>query len=180
MDIIKGKDLLKKAVDKVCKTSHTFQADLHIVACSALAHLIDCGDPVYITRLMTGLHTGTRKKSLQVWFKTHGAMTFDDTGVCVFHKEEVENKPFTLEEAIKVPYWELVGAERDPKPLDIGQLIKMIQRRVTQAEEDGYTVPSDDLLKLSKVTTRMFNAALADEAQAENDDELNAELKKAS
>lgn len=122
----------------------TVQADIHLVGCSALAHMRDHGDYRTALQLMNALPNGPRVQGLAVWFREFSSgkfsLNFDSkekTWKGSLKKDRTE-ADFRVDDAIEVSFADFTK-ERTPKQFDVMALVRFIKSKAdnTETNPDG-------------------------------------------
>jgi len=132
-----------RRVTRVIRVAGKIESELHLLACSILAHVRDHSNTTDCVRLMNGLPRGLRVKALGVWFKkfSNGKLVLsqDDTKswVCDLKKDR-KPEDFDIDGAMEVTYADLTN-EKTPVTVTVEALVKMLSRRATDTEtnDDG-------------------------------------------
>lgn len=126
-----GKDAIEAAIGKMQKAGEKFQDELHRCACSALKHVIEHKDPVYVQRFIDAMPESSRKNAFKLWFETFGPVSFADK------LHYVKGGNIALAAAVTMPAWKL-KPEQDYKPMDVsGAIDGLIQKIKADAKKTG-------------------------------------------
>jgi hypothetical protein len=144
-----------KKIDRIRKIGAALQTEIHIVACSTLAHIRDHGDYTLATRLLDALPNGQRVKALAHWYGNFsgGAATFafDKSAgwSCKLAKVRTPEM-FDLDAAYATSFADLV-AEKGYTTLTLAQAVQYLKRK---ANEDGLN--PDGTPKVSPEARELF------------------------
>lgn len=105
MNLIKGTDAIRKAVDSCIRRSTKLDQDIHQAACSILAHVNEHHEVSLVNRLCDGLGKGIRGNALKEWFVKFAKVEWDaDAKQFIPKRDDGENYP--LAPAIEMPWYE--------------------------------------------------------------------------
>lgn len=130
--------MIELATDNVVKSLSKSRDKLHVIACSALAHVAKHGDIRIVTRFLdqVGGTDIVRLNSLRRWFETFGPITFDGN-TAMFDRE----KSTRLGDAMIKPFWKIVGMEGVAyKPMDVPaqleRFVKSLKKDMIETDRD--------------------------------------------
>lgn len=139
---------LNKAIDRVIKAHKDFEADLHMVACSALQHSIKHHNTDPMDRLVRGLGGSVRRNALIAWAVQFGECAPAEDGKGVVHCK----KDGDLSAAMAAPFWEF-KVEAPFTPFDLGaELAKLVAKAERAAKDDRNNIDAEGFRKLREVS----------------------------
>jgi hypothetical protein len=155
MELIKDAGKLSSKISAFGKRLGTMQDELHMLACSAVLHLINTNDPVYINRLTDVLTGAVRVNALKSWFEEFAPVTYNkEKKVFTLNKKRTEGATDKLHAGMVKPFWEF-KPEPAYKPLDlvaeIQALIRKANLRVVEGLKEKDKVPMETLTMLQKL-----------------------------
>lgn len=120
------------------------QSDIHVCACSSLAHMRDHGDYRTALQLMNALPNGQRVQALAVWYRefSNGKFTLNfDSKEKLWKgslKKDRSAEDFRVDEAIEVSFADFTK-ERTPRQFTVIQLVQFIKSKAdnTETNPDG-------------------------------------------
>ncbi len=149
IDTIKG---INAEIERVRSVGKDLQHDMHVLACSVLAHVGKHGDTRPCTAMVDAFIAAcpdmVRVNSLKQWFETFGRISFADHKACF-----VKSKAQRLGEAMEKPFWRFKALEGAPyQPLDIDS---WLDKQVKALEKDKAAAlkanPQADVQKQTKL-----------------------------
>lgn len=137
---------MDKAIKSISTRGAKLAADIQVAALSAINHLAEHGDPIYINRLYLAMPAGTRKSSLGQWFVAYGAVAVNED------KATKATMPFVKVKGAKV---DLIGGTEcqwheagKPESLaDVFDIKKALAHVLARASKDGVKVNDPALLR---------------------------------
>lgn len=155
MNLIKDKKQFEAACASVAKRGTKLDADIQLLALSAVDHLIEHKNVHYINKLYTSLSAGMRKAALTEWMLKYGGVVANGEG----NKKEV---PFICDRA-KVP--NMAGGAEEPwymckpdaEPDQVFDIVAALAAVIKKAQGKQH-----DPLLLAKLEN--FRASLTNEA----------------
>ena len=111
-----------KAIDAAILSLHergqSLQTDMHIAACSVLAHVGKHRDIRVLHKLLNAMPDVTRNNSLRLWFETFGNVKFEGKDIVL------TSNGIKLADAMKKPFWKFKANEGVPyEAIDVAALI---------------------------------------------------------
>jgi len=118
-----------KAIDAAILSLHergqSLQTDMHIAACSVLAHVGKHRDIRVLHKLLNAMPDVTRNNSLRLWFETFGNVKFEGKDILL------TDSGIKLADAMKKPFWKFKANEGAPyEPVDVNALINGIIKKL--------------------------------------------------
>lgn len=124
---------IEGAIKSIHGRGQSLQKDIHIAACSVLAHVAKHSDVRLVAKLIAAMPEFGRANALREWFVAFGPVLFDDKGVCIF----VKDKATAIGAAMAMPFYKF-SPEKPYMPLDmVKALDSFIKRITTDAKETG-------------------------------------------
>lgn len=148
--LIKGEDAIAKALKSIHTRGQSLQKDVHVAACSILAHIEDNRDVRVVEKFMgmlvNALPQSYRINAMRDWLVEFGPVAFDNNKP-VFVKDKATN----LAGAMAMPFWQL-SPEKPYQPLEtakaIDALIKKFQKDQDETGKDhSATIAALELAK---------------------------------
>jgi hypothetical protein len=173
MQLITDVKKLRTAIDGALRSATKLQGTIHIVACSALAHAEQHGDFGLLARLVFGLPTGQRVKTIQKWARMFSPVKFDEKAKkCVLDRSE-KAVEWDVDGAIAMPYFEIVEQVAS-KPLTLQDVLDYLSKKAKAKDND-----TAEIAETRKVIAKIhgFAAVLASPIVQEKDagDAVDAE-----
>jgi len=147
-----------KLIKSIATRAKNVERDIHIAACSTLAHTRDHGDYTGAVALMNALPKGQRVKGLAVWYKHHTSgklsMRQDKSkGNILVASLAKDRTPedFLVDEAVEITFADFT-VEPEPKEITVDRLVKYLEGIATNDEVMPNGKP--------KVTPEAFKAAV--------------------
>lgn len=166
MELITDVKKLESAV-KACVTgANKLQNQIHLVACSTLAHAEQHGDFGAFARLIYGLPSGQRVKTVRKWARMFAPVKFVD-GEKIVKLDRSEKAPaFDIDGAIANPYYAIEEVTTS-KPLTMQEVLDYLNRKAKAKETD-----TADVLETRKAIGRIaaYAQTLASPLAAPADD----------
>jgi hypothetical protein len=125
--LLVGEKAIKDALMSIHRRGQTLQQDMHVAACSVLAHVEKHSDIRLITAMIAACPEMTRKNALKEWFVKFGPVTIDGDEV-----EFVKGKGCDLKTAMLTPFWTLLP-EPDYKAIEV---VKFLDKAIKQLARD--------------------------------------------
>lgn len=124
---------ITKAIVSIQKRGQSLQRDIHVAACSILAHIEAHGDITLATRLLNAVPDMARKNHLTDWLIAFGKLTWDAEAKALAYDSD---KVSMLAEAQATPFWEF---KKEPayQPFDFDKLVKAVLKRAETARKKG-------------------------------------------
>jgi hypothetical protein len=147
--LLVGEKAIKAAMVSIHRRGQTLQQDIHVAACSVLAHVEKHSDIRLITELLAAVPEMTRKNAMKDWFTAFGPVMFDGDTV-----EFVKGKPVDMKGAMAEPFW-LFSPEKPYQAIDVAKLIDGVIRKLTNDEKQTgvkHTAIVHGLAKLKPAT----------------------------
>jgi hypothetical protein len=132
-----------KAIDAAILSLHergqSLQTDMHIAACSVLAHVGKHRDIRVMHKLLNAMPDVTRNNSLRLWFETFGNVKFEGKDIVL------TDNGIKLADAMKKPFWKFKANEGVPyEAIDVAALlastIKKLERDSKETKIDHSAV----------------------------------------
>lgn len=140
---------IDKTIVSIAKRGKAMDNDIHLVACSIVAHIEKHGDITKVEKLVNAMPQASRKSALKDWFLVMAKVSYDmKNKAFVFDKAKVTMQ----EDAEATPFWEF-KPEPEYKPFDIQASINAIIAKATKAMERGEKVPEATVEALRKLAT---------------------------
>ncbi|MCY1708348.1 hypothetical protein [Pannonibacter sp. SL95] len=136
LKLIDGEDNITKAIESVKRRGATLQRDIHILACSVLAHLGKNGDTRVVDRFVAGMIDAmpemARINALREWFETFGPVSFKDNKP-VYQRDGKTR----LGDAMAQPFWRF-QPEKAYVPLDVTKFVdQALSKLAKDAKQTG-------------------------------------------
>jgi len=169
MQLIIDNGLLNKAIASIKERGARLDGDIHVAACSVMAHLAVHRDTTLVKRLNAAMPKSSRRKALIDWFEKFMPVKVNYTTCAVTMPkadspewaEFVEDFEATIETAIATPFWDLKPEKGEKDKLSYDQVLAYLIRKANAKDAD------DELqAKLNKVV------AFAESLKEESNDEL--------
>lgn len=139
---------LTKAIDKLVKSHKDFEAELHVVACSAIQHSIKHHNVDPIDRLCRELGGSVRRNALIAWACAFGECAPAEDGKGVVHVKREGD----LAGAQAKPFWEF-KAEAPFTAFDLGaELAKLVKAAEKAAKDERNSLPEEGFRKLRELS----------------------------
>lgn len=130
--LLVGEKAIKAALVSIHRRGQSLQQDMHVAACSVLAHIEKHSDIRLISDLLTAMPESSRKNAMRDWFVKFGPVMFEGNDP-VF----VKGKTCDLKAAMATTFWALVP-EPEYKPIEVASFIDgMIKKLVRDEKELG-------------------------------------------
>lgn len=148
MQLIVESKPLAKLVSSIAERGIKLDADMHLAACSVLAHTAAHRNKTLIGNLVEALPKSARRKALIDWFERFGpyrigytncavVMPKADTPEWVAYMDDFEQ---IIERACDTPFWlEKETGAKDKKPLDMSAIIAYLNRKAVDKTADADT-----------------------------------------
>lgn len=131
--LLDGVSAIEKAIASIKTRGQSLQRDIHVAACSILAHVGQHHDVRMVSKLLEAMPDMSRRNAVKAWFESFGPIAFDDKG-------QVKYNPATrllLGDAMAKPFWSF-KPEAEYVPLEIGKAFdSFIKRLEKDAKETG-------------------------------------------
>jgi len=138
MELIKDSKKIIVLINAITKTGKKLDDDIHLAACSCLAHVEKHGDATLASKLLEQLIEAMprsgRTKALIHWFITYGKLAYKKDKT--FGIDKGKSKKWDIEGAIAMPFWELIP-EPDVKDLTMEALIGFVKNKIAKAQDSG-------------------------------------------
>ncbi len=145
--LLEGAPAIGKAIASIATRGKRFEQDVHLAACSVLAHVEKCGDITLANLLIGAVPTLARKNALRDWFINFGRMEYDAKNKTMTYN----HKKVTLQDdANATPFWKF-KPEAEYVPFDLNAAIQAVLKRAQKAARHGDKVDTDKLTALSKL-----------------------------
>lgn len=157
-----------KAIDAATKDiavrGTSLQVDMHIVACSVLAHVGKHGQIGIVNNFLAAIPDMARINAIKVWFEKFSKVTFVGAdGKTLKSPVYVSGKAQRLGDAMETPFWKLKAKEGEAyeaivmdKYLD--QQIKKLQKDQTETKRDwSPLIKSLQAMKLAQAPVALPN-----------------------
>lgn len=152
-----GKEAMDKAFAKLKSTAEKVQDEMHRCACSALKHVIEHGDIVYVERFIDALPASSRSNAFKLWFETFGPVSFKD-GL-----KYVKGGNKALASAVAMPAWKL-KPEETYVPMDVAGAIDALVAKIKKDSKKSGKEYTAVLSKLLDVKASIPVVQLVQEA----------------
>ncbi|MGX9944904.1 hypothetical protein ACTG4Q_20800 [Bradyrhizobium denitrificans] len=143
LKLIDGETAIKKALASIQTRGASLQRDIHVAACSVLAHVGKHSDIRLVTELLKALPDMTRKNAVKAWFEAHGPVLFVEGDVIKFNPATT----LRLGDAMAKPFW-VFKPEAEYVPMDIA---KSIDSLVKKMERDHKETGRDHTSMIAKL-----------------------------
>lgn len=140
--LLVGSDAIGAAIEKHLTARGKLDTELHMLACSALDHVIKHNDPTLLNRLVDGLPGSVRKNALRDWAVGFGNVVYDDTSKSICYSR---GKASDIEAALAKPFWEF-KVEAPFKAYDFNTELASFLARAEKASKDSRNSVSAELL----------------------------------
>jgi hypothetical protein len=133
---------IKAETARLNTVGSTYQADLHVLACSVLAHVSKNRNVTVLQHFIESLPAAVRVNSVQKWFETFGNVSYSAIEGSKESCWRLDNtKKTRLGEAMIKPFWKFKANEGMPyTPLDMdtwtAQTIKKLETDQKEAKRD--------------------------------------------
>lgn len=132
-----------KRIARIKRIGASLQAEIHLVACSTLAHIRDHGDYTLAVQLLDALPNGQRVKSLAYWYNrfSDGAAIFTQKSgegwACKLSKTRTAEM-FDVDAAYETSFADLTS-EKNPVTMTVPQVLAYLKRKADDdaANADG-------------------------------------------
>ena len=144
--LIVGVKAIETALKSIFTRGQTLQDDMHIAACSVLAHVGKHSDIRLVNDLLAAMPEASRKNAMRDWFAKFGPVTFEGDKPA-FNR----NGKTYLGDAMAKPFWKLVPEKPyEPLVIDkfIASMIKKLERDAKETKRDHTAM----IKKLGNVT----------------------------
>jgi hypothetical protein len=141
--LIEGESGINKLLASIKSRGATLQKDIHVAACSVLAHVGKHGDVRLVSRLLESCPDMTRKNAIKAWFEAFGPVSFAEKG-------EVKHNPATklqLATAMGKPFW-VFKPEEAYVPMDV---TKAFDSFIKKLEKDHKETGRDHTAMVAKL-----------------------------
>ncbi|MGX9389613.1 hypothetical protein ACWX0O_01685 [Nitrobacteraceae bacterium UC4449_H16] len=128
MKLFSGQPAIEAALKSIFTRGQSLQKDIHIAACSVLAHIGKHNDIRLATTLLAAMPEASRKNAMRDWLSFYGPITFE--GDKPVH---VKGGKVSLGAAMANPFWSF-SPEKPYEALDIA---KFIASAVKKLEKDA-------------------------------------------
>ena len=123
-----------KLIKSIKTRAANVQRDIHVAACSTLAHMQEHGDYTLAVALLNALPNGQRVKGLAAWYKHFTSGKFSprqdkkagNAWVGSLNKDR-DSTDFLVAEACEVTFADFTQ-EKDPQQTTVASLIKYLER----------------------------------------------------
>jgi hypothetical protein len=147
--LIEGESNIIKAFDSIKRRGVSLQRELHIAACSVLAHVGKHKDIRLVTRALESVPDMVRGNALRSWFDAFAPVTFDK-GKAKYDS----SKQVRLADAMGKPFWSFKAKEGTE--YESPNFAKLIESLVKRLETDQLKVGSnhaDAIAMLNELAT---------------------------
>ena len=141
--LVESVPAIEKLLASIKTRGATLQKDIHIAACSVLAHVGKHGDVRLVSRLLESCPDMTRKNAIKAWFEAFGPVAFGEKG-------EVKHNPATklqLATAMGKPFW-VFKPEEAYVPMDVA---KAFDSFIKKLEKDHKETGRDHTSMVAKL-----------------------------
>jgi hypothetical protein len=162
--LVEGESAINKFLDSIKKRGNTLQRDMHVAACSVLAHVAAHKDIRIVSRLIDSFPDMSRRNAVKAWFEHFGPVTFESGKVTFNH-----DNPARVGDAMGKPFWTFKANEgAEYAPLNVAELlaktVKALESDETRGKKAGVVVSHG--LALSKLRALVAEFAPRETANA--------------
>lgn len=148
MQLIVESKPLAKLVMSIAERGVKLDSDIHLAACSVLAHTAAHRNKTLIGNLVDALPKSARRKALIDWFEAFGpykigyinaavVMPKADTPEWIAYTDDFEN---TIEKACLTPFWmEKETGAKDKKAITMAGIIEYLNKKAKDKQADADT-----------------------------------------
>ncbi len=164
MKLYKSLPQITKAIDALRVNGAALEAEAHLIACSALNHVIECGDVRgigVVVSMLEAMPKMARVNGLRAWFEKFGPITFE--GNVPFY-DRTKRETSNLAGAMVKPFWQFAVAEG--KPYESPNPAKVMEALIKRLEHDQKRTDNDwsltiQALKMVPVAVKAAQQQLA-------------------
>jgi hypothetical protein len=134
--------------ERLKRVGVSYQVDLHVLACSVLAHLGKNGNIGIVTQFIEAVPDVVRVNALKDWFEAFSKCTFIGAdGKVMKTPAYAKGKAQRLGEAMEKPFWKFKANEGAPyKPLVMQDYLG---QQITKLEKDAKETKADHTLLIA-------------------------------
>lgn len=130
--LLVGEKAIKAALVSIHRRGQSLQQDMHVAACSVLAHVEKHSDIRLISELLTAMPESARKNAMRDWFVAFGPVTFDGDSPMF-----VKGGKCDIKAAMAEPFWQF-SPEKPYEAVDVSKLLDgLIKKLVKDEKETG-------------------------------------------
>lgn len=144
--LLTGVPAIEKALKAIFTKGQSLQADIHVAACSVLAHIGKHSDVRLANDLLAAMPEASRKNAMRDWLSKFGPVTFEKDKA-VFNR----NGKTMLGDAMAMPFWKL-SPEKPYEPIVIDKFIAAMIKKLEKDAKETKRDHSALINKISKVT----------------------------
>ena len=144
--LLVGVKAIEAALKSIFTRGQTLQDDMHIAACSVLAHVGKHSDIRLVNDLLAAMPEASRKNAMRDWFAKFGPVTFEGDKPA-FNR----NGKVYLGDAMAMPFWKLVP-EKPYEPLVIDKFVAAMIKKLKKDAKETKRDHSALINKISKIT----------------------------
>ena len=138
-----------EVITRIATTAKALQRDIHVVACSTLAHVAEHGDYRGVLSLLNAMPNGQRVQALVVWYQhfSDGALQISkgtDGGFAVKLKAGWKDSCSIDVATAMLTDYAAFTKEAKPATLSVEKLIKMIEDKANNTELNADGSPKVD------------------------------------
>lgn len=134
MKLFEGQPAIEAALKSIFTRGQSLQKDIHIAACSVLAHIGKHSDVRLVNKLLAAMPEASRKNAMRDWLMAFGPIMFEQDKPVY-----VKGGKVSLGNAMAEPFW-LFSPEPVYHPLDLSKFIKSMVRKL---EKDAKETKAD-------------------------------------
>jgi hypothetical protein len=145
MKLLVGVKAIEAALVSISRKGQSLQKDIHVAACSVLAHVGEHREISLVTKLLASCPDMTRRNALRSWFESFGMVAFDGNDA----KFDGTRK-HRLGDAQAKPFWSF-KPEAEYVPLDVAAAIGSLVKKLEKDEKETKVSHSAMIAQLQKL-----------------------------
>jgi hypothetical protein len=130
MKLLVGTKAIEDALMSIHRRGQTLQQDMHVAACSVLAHIGQHSDIRMAAKLLNAMPEAARKNAMRDWLSEFGPITFDGDNP-IF----VQGGKVRLGDAQANPFWKF-SPEKPYQAVDVAALIASTIKKLEKDQKE--------------------------------------------
>lgn len=131
LKLVVGEAAIKTELKAIFAAGQSYQARVHIAACSVLQHVGKHSDVRLVDVLLASMPELSRKTALMIWLAEFGPIAFDEHDKATF----VKKGKTRLGNAMAMPFWKLT-VEKPYQPIDIAKFITGAVKKLERDQKE--------------------------------------------